>query len=124
MSKYFEITETEIKPYMGYGWMESEQFNDLANEGYDVTSLGTDILYVIDGDDGRVFVPVDPTGIIAREGYTHGWRHEGEVLYWWEDEQQWVEWEELPRKEQKRRVLRDPKRWVPRRMPIPEPKRD
>ena len=124
MSKFFTITEKTIKPHMGYGWIMAEQIEELANEGFDVTSLGTEFLYVIDGDDGRVFVPADSDASIAKYGYTNGWKHEGEVLYWIEDDQKWVEWEELSRKEQKRRLPRRRKRWIPKRSQIPEPRRD
>lgn len=123
MSNFFEISETTIKPHMGYGWIMAEQMEDLAREGYDVTSLGTEFLYVIDGDDGRVFVPVDRPGVIARDGYVNGWRHEGDMLYWDLDDQKWVEWDELPRKQQKRRLPRRRKRWLPKGIPVEEPRR-
>lgn len=124
MSKFFKITENAIEPHMGLGWIMAEQIEDLANEGYDVTDLGTNELYVIDGDDGRVFAPVDSIATIVKYGYVKGWRHEGEVLYWQEDDQEWVEWDELSRKEQKRRLPQRRKRWAPRGVPIPEPRRD
>lgn len=124
MSKFFKITKNTIKPHMGLGWIMAEQMDDLSNEGYDVTGLGTEFLYVIDGDDGRVFNPVDSDSHIATYGYTNGWKHEGDVLYWMEDDQKWVEWEELPRKEQKRRLPQRRKRWLPKGIPIPEPWRD